>query len=116
MSNTRYNRLATIMTEHRITNPMLAKHLNLSTTTISKWRSNAVQPSLEWITEMAKFFKIQAKEFVANQTFEPGPSQAQIARIAEDERKRVEKLANGKSKSAAAKRKSSTTATAKKRG
>lgn len=65
-----YNRLKMVLVEHKKTGKWLAEQLEKSTCTVSKWCSNAVQPDLKTLNEIAKLLHIDVKELLvsSNQT------------------------------------------------
>lgn len=58
------NRLDVIFKMKKVQNRVLAKHFNKSEGTISKWRNNKRQPSLEELKEIAKLLRINIKELL----------------------------------------------------
>jgi len=62
MKKINYNRLKTVLTEKNITSRDLAKYLKKSETTISRWCTNDVQPSIEVFYKIAKYLDIDIRE------------------------------------------------------
>ncbi|WP_348797890.1 helix-turn-helix transcriptional regulator [Flavobacterium adhaerens] len=58
------NRLKIILAEHSKTNKWLAKELNKSESTVSRWCTNEIQPSVETLAQIAKLFKIDIKDLL----------------------------------------------------
>lgn len=58
------NRLKSVLAEHSKTNKWLAEQLNKNETTVSRWCTNEVQPSVETLTEIAKLLKIDVRELL----------------------------------------------------
>jgi DNA-binding XRE family transcriptional regulator len=58
------NRLKVVLAEHSKTNKWLAEKLNKNETTVSRWCTNEVQPSLETLLEIASLFGIDVKELI----------------------------------------------------
>lgn len=58
------NRLRVIMAEKLLTNSWLAEHMNLSEITISRWRSNKIQPSLAQLAELADILKVEVQDIL----------------------------------------------------
>lgn len=58
------NRLKVILAEHSKTNKWLAEKLNKNETTISRWCTNEVQPSLETLIEISELLNIDVKELI----------------------------------------------------
>lgn len=92
MQKNKYNRLAAVMVEEDIDNGMLAEHLGVSVETVSKWRNNKSQPSLIRLYDIAAFFKIDVCLFLAQRTWEPGLSDAELLKKkAEEQKKKARK-------------------------
>ena len=51
------NRLDEIFTKKRITNRVIAKYVNRSEGTVSKWRNNKRQPSIDELNKMAELLR-----------------------------------------------------------
>lgn len=58
------NRLKILLTEHSKTSKWLAKELGKSASTVSRWCTNEVQPSLETLAEIAQLLKVDIKELL----------------------------------------------------
>lgn len=58
------NRLKSVLAEHSKTNKWLAEKLSKNETTVSRWCTNEVQPSVETLTEIAKLLKIDVRELL----------------------------------------------------
>jgi len=58
------NRLKVVLAEHGKTNKWLAEKLNKNETTVSRWCTNEVQPSLETLIEIANLFDIDVKGLI----------------------------------------------------
>lgn len=58
------NRLKVIPAEKKKTNKWLAEQLGCAPTTVSKWRTNSSQPSLESIEKIAKLLDINYTELI----------------------------------------------------
>lgn len=58
------NRLKVILAEHSKTSKWLAKELGKSVSTVSRWCTNEVQPSVETLTEIAQLLKIDVRELL----------------------------------------------------
>lgn len=56
------NRLKIVLAENDKTNKWLAKQLDKSEVTVSRWVTNEVQPSLETMAQIAQVLKIDIKE------------------------------------------------------
>lgn len=64
MSKKAINRLKAVLAEQGKTNKWLAEKLDKNETTISRWCTNEVQPSMETFIEIADLFKIDVKELI----------------------------------------------------
>lgn len=60
------NRLNEVFTDKKIKNRMLAKYFNKSESTISLWRNNKRQPSIQEFHEIAKLTRMDIRDL-----FEP---------------------------------------------
>jgi len=58
------NRLKIVLAEKEKTNKWLANELGKSESTISRWCTNDVQPSLETIAQIAQLLNIDIKELL----------------------------------------------------
>lgn len=58
------NRLKIALVERQKTARWLAKELNKSETTVSRWVTNTVQPSLEQLYEIAEALDMDVKELI----------------------------------------------------
>lgn len=63
------NRLEEVFREKKIQNRVLASYLNKSEETISKWKNNKRQPSLENLNEIAKFIHVDIRELLEPSSF-----------------------------------------------
>lgn len=64
MNKKAINRLKVVLAENGKTNKWLAEKLNKNETTISRWCTNEVQPSLETLVEISNLFKIDIRELI----------------------------------------------------
>ena len=64
MSNRAINRLKAVLAEQGKTNKWLAEMLSKNETTISRWCTNEVQPSVENLVEIAKLLVVDVKELI----------------------------------------------------
>jgi len=69
MSKKAINRLKAVLAEQGKTNKWLAEQLNKNETTVSRWCTNEVQPSLETMTRIARALAVDVKELL-NSTIE----------------------------------------------
>lgn len=58
------NRLKIVLVEKEKTNKWLANELGKSESTISRWCTNEVQPSVETMAQIAQLLKIDIKELL----------------------------------------------------
>lgn len=64
MQNKQINRLKAVLADNNKTNKWLAERLHKSETTISRWCTNEVQPSLDTLTHIAELLRIDIKELL----------------------------------------------------
>ena len=58
------NRLKVVLVEHEKTNKWLARELSKNETTISRWCTNEVQPSLETLVDISSLLKIDIRQLI----------------------------------------------------
>ena len=56
-----YNRIGPEMVEKGVKNMELAEHLGVKTHTVSRWRTNDQQPSLETLNRVAEYLHIDVR-------------------------------------------------------
>jgi len=66
MQHTPINRLKAVLAEKQKTSKWLAEQLGKSETTVSRWCTNEVQPSLETMLEIARLLKINVKDLLTD--------------------------------------------------
>ena len=64
MSRKAINRIKADLAEQAKTNKWLAEQLNKNETTISRWCTNEVQPSMENLVEIAKLLEVDVRELI----------------------------------------------------
>lgn len=64
MNRKAINRLKVILAEQQKTNKWLAETLDKNETTISRWCTNEVQPSLDTLVQIADLLGIDVKELI----------------------------------------------------
>jgi len=64
MSKKAINRLKAVLAEQEKTNKWLAENLNKNETTISRWCTNEVQPSLGSFVAIASLLKVDVKDLI----------------------------------------------------
>lgn len=58
------NRIKAVLADKQKTSKWLAEQLGKSETTVSRWASNKIQPSLEQLFEIANLLDIDVKELI----------------------------------------------------
>ncbi len=58
------NRLRVVMADKMLTNKWLADQMGMSEITVSRWRSNKLQPSLAQLAEMSRILKVEIQDLV----------------------------------------------------
>ena len=58
------NRLKVVLAEQKRTNKWLAKQLGKDPASVSKWCTNASQPSLETLVEIARSLNVDVKDLL----------------------------------------------------
>ena len=58
------NRLKVVLVEQKKTGKWLAEQLGKEPTTVSKWCSNKMQPSLEVLSQIAKILNVETKDLI----------------------------------------------------
>jgi len=64
MARKSLNRIKVVLVEQDKTNKWLAKKLSKNETTISRWCTNEVQPSLETLVTISNLFQIDVRELI----------------------------------------------------
>lgn len=57
------NRLKIVLVEQSKTSKWLAKELGKSESTVSRWCTNEIQPSVETFAQIAQLLKVDIKDF-----------------------------------------------------
>lgn len=60
-----YNRIKAVLAEKGKTNIWLAEELGKNKTTVSKWCTNDVQPTMETLFDIADALKVDARDLLA---------------------------------------------------
>jgi len=60
------NRIKAVLAEKNKSSKDLAKHLGKTESTVSRWCTNEVQPSVETLYEISKFLKIDIRELLVS--------------------------------------------------
>lgn len=58
------NRLRVVMAEKNLTNQNLADKLGVSEITVSRWRTNTIQPSINQFIQIAHLLKVDIKDLL----------------------------------------------------
>jgi len=58
------NRIKSALAENNKSSKELAAYLNKTESTVSRWCTNEVQPSIETLYEIAKFLKMDVRELL----------------------------------------------------
>lgn len=66
MANKKINRIKVMLAEKGRTNKWLAVQVGKDPATISKWCTNAAQPSLEMLLQVAKVLEVEVKDVDTN--------------------------------------------------
>ena len=58
------NRLRVVLAENDITNRWLAELMGVTDVTVSRWKTNKIQPSMMQFVEIAKLLKVDIKDLI----------------------------------------------------
>lgn len=58
------NRIKVVLVDKRKTNKWLSEQLGVAPTTVSKWCTNAAQPPLETLMQIAKLLEVQVDDLL----------------------------------------------------
>lgn len=67
MANRKINRIKVMLAEKGRTNKWLAEQVGKDPATVSKWCTNAAQPSLEMLLQVAKVLEVEVKDLIREQ-------------------------------------------------
>ena len=67
MANKKINRIKVMLADKGRTNKWLAVQVGKDPATISKWCTNAAQPSLEMLLQVAKVLEVEVKDLIREQ-------------------------------------------------
>lgn len=59
-----FNRLRVILAEKEITNRWLAEQMGVTDMTVSRWKTNKIQPSMVQFVEIAQLLKVDIKDLI----------------------------------------------------
>lgn len=65
--NRDFNRIKVVLVENKKTNKWLAEQLGKDQTTVSKWCTNASQPSFEIAAKIASLLDVDINDLIARQ-------------------------------------------------
>ena len=60
------NRIKVVLVEQGRTNKWLAEKMGKNTTTVSRWCTNEMQPSLETLVSIAEVLKVDVRELIVS--------------------------------------------------
>jgi putative transcriptional regulator len=66
MAHKAYNRIKIVLAEQRRTNKWLAEKLGKTETTVSRWCTNEMQPSLETLFHVSDVLNVNARELIVS--------------------------------------------------
>ncbi|MCM4162453.1 MULTISPECIES: helix-turn-helix transcriptional regulator [unclassified Arenibacter] len=66
MSKQNLNRIKSVLAEKNKSSKDLAAHLHRTESTVSRWCTNEVQPSVETLFEISKFLKVDIRELLVS--------------------------------------------------
>jgi DNA-binding Xre family transcriptional regulator len=58
------NRIKVVLVDKRKTNKWLAEQLDVAQSTVSKWRTNDAQPSLETLMQIARLLEVKVDDLL----------------------------------------------------
>ena len=61
-----YNRIKVVLVEQNKTSLWLAEQMNKDKSTVSRWCTNDMQPSLETLYQIASVLKVSAKDLLSD--------------------------------------------------
>jgi putative transcriptional regulator len=63
----KFNRIKSVLAERTKTSLWLAEKINKDKSTVSRWCTNDMQPSIETLFEIAKLLKISPKDLLTDE-------------------------------------------------
>lgn len=66
MAKLQLNRIKAVLAEKGASSKDLAQHLKRTESTVSRWSTNDVQPSVETLYEIAKYLDIDIRELLVS--------------------------------------------------
>ena len=64
MAKVNLNRIKSVLAEKNKSSKDLAAHLGKTESTVSRWCTNEVQPSIETLYEVSKYLKVDIRELL----------------------------------------------------
>ena len=64
MANLKLNRIKVVLAEKNRTSKALAKYLGKTESTVSRWNTNDIQPSIETLYEISKYLKVDIRDLL----------------------------------------------------
>jgi transcriptional regulator with XRE-family HTH domain len=64
MSKVNLNRIKSVLAEKNKSNKDLVSHLSKTESTVSRWCTNEVQPSVETLFEIVRFLEVDVRELL----------------------------------------------------
>lgn len=62
MGKIKYNRIKSVLADKNVSSKDLAKHLKKTESTVSRWCTNDVQPSVEIFAQIAEYLEVDIRE------------------------------------------------------
>ncbi|SEN71553.1 Transcriptional regulator, contains XRE-family HTH domain [bacterium A37T11] len=93
-ANILLNNLSVVLVSFQFSQKDLATYLKVSKTTVNRWCTNAVQPSLEQLHAIANFFRISVTTLVRERIVEQNESDTQAPYLVYLQNKEANKAAN----------------------
>lgn len=59
-----YNRIRVVLADKQITNRWLAEKMGVTEMTVSRWKTNKVQPSMPQFLEIARLLRVDIKDLL----------------------------------------------------
>ncbi|HEY1045380.1 MAG TPA: helix-turn-helix transcriptional regulator [Bacteroidia bacterium] len=66
VSKVNLNRIKSVLAEKNKSSKELASHLDKTESTVSRWCTNEVQPTIETLYEISKFLKVDIRELLVS--------------------------------------------------
>ena len=63
-SNLKFNRIKIVLLEKECSSKWLAEKINKDKSTVSRWCTNDMQPSIETLFQIAELLKVSPKELI----------------------------------------------------